>query len=413
MSEIGGDPVIAHLRLGYLVNSYPMPSLTFIRREIAALEDDGATIVRYAVRDAELPLVDPADRLEYERTKRLLDVGLVGLLWAMLSTAGTSPRSFLRGLNAAVRLALASERGLPVHIAYLAEACLLRRWAIDDRVEHIHTHFAMNAAAVAMLSRIMGGPTYSLTVHGPEEFDAPSGLGLRQKVAHAKFVAAISSYARSQIWRWADPADWGKVEIVRCGVDDSFLNHKAVDPPDEPVLLTIGRLAGQKGQLVLIDAAAILARRGRRFHLRVIGDGELREQIEIHIADAGLEEFVELMGWRSGPEVRAALEGSRALVLSSFAEGLPVVIMEAFALERPVVSTAIAGIPELVRPGESGWLVPAGSAEALADALEEVLDTPPATLRAMGARGAAQVAIQHDVRREARRIAELCRGVPR
>ncbi|QDV33343.1 Alpha-D-kanosaminyltransferase [Tautonia plasticadhaerens] len=391
--------------LAYLVNSYPMPSLTFIRREIAALEDLGWTVARYAVRDSGLPRVDPDDQLEYERTRRLLDAGPIGLLGATLAEAVRHPGRFLRSLQAAWRIGKASGRGIGVHLAYLAEASLLKRWADRDGVAHVHVHFGTNPATVALLSRLLGGPSYSLTVHGPEEFDSPRALALGEKVRHASFVAAISSFGRSQLWRWSDPDDWDKVRVVRCGLDAKFLRQEATDPPDLPRLLNIGRLDPQKGQLVLVEAAAELARRGREFELAVIGDGAMRAALEELIERRGLRGKVTLLGWRSGPEVREALGSSRALVLSSFAEGLPVVIMEALALHRPVISTAIAGIPELVRPGESGWLVPAGAVGELADAMEEALDASTDRLRRMGAAGAARVAADHDVSTEAARLA--------
>jgi glycosyltransferase involved in cell wall biosynthesis len=381
-----------------------MPSLTFIRREIAALEALGRPVARYAVRDSGLPRVDPDDQLEFERTRRLLDAGPIGLLGAMLADLATRPGRFLRAVGATWRIGRRSGRGIAVHLAYLAEACLLRRWADRDGVEHIHVHFGTNPATVALLCRVLGGPSFSLTVHGPEEFDSPRALALGEKVHHAAFVVAISSFGRSQLWRWSEPGDWDKVQVVRCGLDRSFLDQPATDPPDRPHLLNIGRLDPQKGQLVLVEAASELARRGREFRLTLIGDGMMRPALEELIDRRGLRDRVILAGWRSGPEVREALESSRALVLSSFAEGLPVVIMEALALHRPVISTAIAGIPELVRPGESGWLVPAGAVTELADAMEAALDASPEELRRMGAAGASRVAADHDVSREAARL---------
>ncbi|RUL88971.1 colanic acid biosynthesis glycosyltransferase WcaL [Tautonia sociabilis] len=389
------------------MNSHPMPSTTFIRREISALEAQGWPVVRYAVRDSGLPRVDPDDQREYDLTRRLLDAGPLALLGALIVEAIGRPSRFLRALGGAWRLARRSERGLAIHLIYLAESCLLRRWAARDEVGHLHVHFGTNSAAVAMLCRLLGGPSYSLTVHGPVEFDAPQTLALDEKVRHATFAVAISSFGRSQLWRWADPADWDKVHVVHCGLDVDFLHQEPTPPSGAPRLLNIGRLSAEKGQLVLIRAAAELARRGREFELTLIGDGALRPALEAEIARLGLEGSVLLAGWRSGADVRQALLASRALVQSSFAEGLPVVIMEALALHRPVISTAIAGIPELVRPGESGWLVPAGAVSELADAMEAALEADPAELFRMGAAGSARVQADHDVRTEAARLASL------
>ena len=392
--------------LAYLVNSYPRPTLTFIRREIAALEAMGTPVIRYAIRDSGLPRIDPDDQVEHERTRRLLDAGPFGLLGGM-GAALLRPGAFVRGLRMAIRLGRVSERGVLLHLVYFAEACLLRRWADRDGVGHLHVHFGTNSAAVALICRMLGGPSYSVTIHGPEEFDAPRALAIGLKVRHAAFAVAISSFGRSQLWRWADPEDWGKVHVVHCGIDAGDLDREPTEPPDAPRLLNIGRLDEQKGQLLLVEAAEILQRRGRVFSIALIGDGPLRSRLESEIARRGLSEVISLQGWRTGPEIREALRESRALVLPSFAEGLPVVIMEALAMHRPVLSTSVAGIPELVRPGESGWLVPAGSVDDLADAIEGVLDAEPAELRRMGAAGAALVAANHDVRCEADRLAAL------
>ncbi|WP_206352158.1 glycosyltransferase [Tautonia rosea] len=398
-------------RLAYFVNSYPMPSQTFIRREIGSLEAQGIPVIRYAIRDSGLPRVDPDDQAEYEKTRRLLDSGAFGLLGALISTILTRPVRLVQALAATWRLGRRSERGLTFHLIYLAEACLLRRWAQRDQVSHLHVHFGTNSATVALLCHLLGGPSYSVTVHGPEEFDAPKALSLAEKVRHSAFTVAISSFGRSQLWRWADPGDWDKIHVVRCGLAVDFLDRPPTDPPEAPRFLNIGRLAPEKGQLVLIEAAAELLKRGRTFELTLVGDGPFRPILEDLIDRRGLSDHVLLAGWQSSAQVREALEGSRALVQSSFAEGLPVVIMEALALHRPVISTTIAGIPELIRTGESGWLVPAGSITDLADAMEAALDATPAELRRMGSAGAARVAANHDVRREAARLAELFPGI--
>ena len=159
------------------------------------------------------------------------------------------------------RLARASDRGLLVHVAYLAEACVLRQWTRRDEIGHLHVHFGTNSTAVALLCRVLGGPPYSFTVHGPEEFDRPVSLSLCLKIRHAAFVIAICSFGKSQLWRWADFADWGKIHVVHCGLDQSFLAAAHTLPPAPPRLVNIGRLSEQKGQLVLLEAAARLAQR--------------------------------------------------------------------------------------------------------------------------------------------------------
>jgi glycosyltransferase involved in cell wall biosynthesis len=173
----------------------------------------------------------------------------------------------------------------------------------------------------------------------------------------------------------------------------------------------VGRLSEQKGQLLLIEAARLLAERGCGFELVLAGDGEMRSEIAAAIARAGLEDKVRITGWIDGAGVREEMLAARALVLPSFAEGLPVVIMEAMALHRPVISTYVAGIPELVRPGVDGWLVPAGDAAALADAMQDCLDAPAAALERMGAAAHKRVLERHDVDKAAAMLAGMFGGV--
>ncbi len=396
--------------IAYVVPTFPMPSQTFIRREVAALGARGWTIHRFAMRRYGQALAEPADRAEQERTEYILDAGASGLMRAALAEALGRPRRWLSALAAAVRMGRRSERGLARHLAYLAEACYLRRRLAERGAEHLHAHFGTNAAAVAMLCRRLGGPPYSITVHGPEEFDAPRPLDLREKARHADFVVAISHFTRSQLCRWCATEDWPKIHVIRCGLDEVFLAGDRVPVPGRPRLVTVGRLAEQKGQLLLVEAAARL--RGRRpdFELVVVGDGPLRGELERAIDRLDLRGHVRITGFLDNPGVRRELEAARALVLPSFAEGLPVVIMEAMALGRPVIATAIAGIPELVEPGRSGWLVPAGAVEPLVEAMAEALAADPAELDRMGRVGAARAAGQHDAAVESGKLAALIAG---
>ena len=401
---------LAATTIGYLVNQYPIPSGTFIRREAAAVEALGATVHRYAVRAWDRDLLDPDDRAEAARTRRILDGGLARLAVAALGAALAHPGRFARALGATWRLGRAAGRDRLKHLIYLAEACVLLGWARRDGVGHIHAHFGTNSTAVAMLCRLLGGPPYSFTVHGPEEYDRPNELGLPAKIRHAAFVVAIGSFGRSQLWRWARHEDWPKVQIVRCGLDPRYLAAEPTPPAEARRLVNIGRLEEQKGQLVLVEAAAILRARGRDdFEVVIVGGGRFQGVLEAAIARHGLHGHVKLAGWMTGDQIQAELRGARGFVMPSFAEGLPVVIMEALALHRPVIATYVASIPELVRPGETGWLVPAGDAEALADAMLALLDTPTDRLAAMGAAGAAAVRERHDVQAEARRLLELIR----
>ncbi len=395
------------MRIAYLVNQYPKVSHTFIRREIAALEARGVQVSRYSLRRVAEPLADPANRRERGRTRVILEAGAGGIAASMAAWSARRPVAFARASALAAKIGLGSERGLAIHGAYLGEACVLADRLREEGIDHVHAHFGTNPAAVAMLAGALSDVGYSFQVHGPEELDKPQAIALATKIERARFVGAISSFCRSQLYRWVGYTHWPKIHVVRCGVDPTFLEGDGRPFPSGARLVSVGRLSEQKGQMLLIEALAQLAREGVDFHLTLVGDGELRPALEEAIARLGLARRVTITGWASGEAVREHILGARALVLPSFAEGLPVVIMEAFGLGRPVLSTYVAGIPELVEPGRSGWLIPAGSVDALVSGLREVLATPVESLEAMGRAGRDAVRQRHDVRQTAATLHDL------
>jgi len=397
----------APLRVAYLVNQYPKVSHSFIRREIHALERRGIEIQRYAIRGWDAATPDQADAVEQSRTRYLLRAGVAGLLPAVLRTFLSRPGRFVDAFARAVKLSRRADRPLAYHLIYLAEACLLLEWLNASGAVHLHAHFGTNSAEVALLARALGGPPYSFTVHGPEEFDRPEALHLAAKMRDAAFVVAISSFGRGQLFRWSEPARWSRIEVVHCGLDAAYLEDQASPPPGVARLVCVGRLCEQKGQALLLQAAAQVVRGGRPFDLVLAGDGEMRDTLEALVRELGLADRVRITGWISGAEVRSEILAARTLVLPSFAEGLPVVLMEAMALRRPVLSTYIAGIPELVRDAENGWLFPAGDLEALIEAIRACLDATPAALDRMGGAARERVLARHDVDVEAAKLQML------
>jgi glycosyltransferase involved in cell wall biosynthesis len=395
------------MRVAYLVNQYPKVSHSFIRREIHALERRGIEVVRIALRGWDGELSDEEDLLERERTRYVLRAGGSALLLAAMNILLKRPISLFRGLALARRMARRGERPLAVHLIYLAEACRLEQWLRAGAIQHLHAHFGTNSAEVAMLAHELGGPPWSFTVHGPEEFDNAANIALAEKVRSCAFVAAISSYGRSQLYRLLKYSYWSRVRVIPCGLEASYFSSRPVSVPAPRRLVCVGRLCEQKGQLLLVEAARRLAEIGIGFELVLAGDGEMRAEIEALIASYRLQDNVRITGWISAKQVREEILASRALVLPSFAEGLPVVIMEAMALYRPVISTYVAGIPELVTSGEHGWLVPAGDLSALTEAVEECLDAPADTLSQMGAAAHARVKARHEVDKSAEMLERL------
>ena len=385
------------MRVAYLINQYPKVSHTFIRREILALERRGVEVIRVALRGWDGELADPEDKRERASTRYVLRDGALPLLLAVLRMLATRPLHFMRALKLTCRMSRGAERPLPVHLIYLAEACRIALWLQAADVRHVHAHFGTNPAEVAMLIHELGGPRWSFTVHGPEEFDKAPLIGLVEKVRRAAYVVAVSSYGRSQLYRLARPEHWPKVKVVPCGLEPAYYSGASSPPPAVRRLVCVGRLCEQKGQMLLVEAARVLAERGASFELVLVGDGEMRASIEAQVACYGLGAQVRITGWISSHAVREEILAARALVLPSFAEGLPVAIIEAMALRRAVISTFVAGIPELVRPGEHGWLVPAGDVEALAEAMQACLDSAVDLLARMGEAAHTRVLARHDV----------------
>lgn len=395
------------IRVAYLINQYPKVSHSFIRREILALERQGMNVQRIAMRGWDGDLVDAEDFTERDRTRYVLKNGLFGLLRSVLSVATSTPTRLFHGLRLAWQMSKRADRSLPYHLIYLAEACRVALWLKREGATHLHAHFGTNSAEVAMLASELAGVPYSLTIHGSEEFDKAEFIGLGEKLRRATFVAAVSSFCRSQLYRSVAYTHWDKMHIVHCGVDPDFYRIGATQVVEKPRFVCVGRLCEQKGQQILIEAAARLAAKGIDFELVLAGDGEMRPEVEALIAKHGLGAQVRITGWISSEQVRQELLAARALVMASFAEGLPVVIMEAMSVQRPVLTTWIAGIPELVIEGENGWLYPPGSVDELALAMERCLNTPHDELARMGSRARTRVLARHDIDREAAKLIAL------
>jgi glycosyltransferase involved in cell wall biosynthesis len=399
---------VNQLRIAYFINQYPKVSHTFIRREILALERQGYHILRIALRGWDAELVDNEDQLERTHTRYVLQEGLLPLLWAVLRTMLTSPLRFLSALRLALSMGRDAERPWPYHLTYLAEACRILPWLKSFGATHIHAHFSTNSTEVVMLANALGGPGYSFTVHGLVELRFG---GLVEKIRRAAFVVAISSFGRSQLYHKINFEHWHKVKVIHCGLEPAFHTLKATPPAATPRLVCVGRLSREKGHLLLIEAAHQLAETGIDFELVLAGDGEMRTEVGSLITKYGLSEKVRITGWISSDQVREEILAARGLVLTSFSEGLPVVIMEAMALHRPVLATYVGGIPELVLPGINGWLFPAGSVDELAAAIKDFLSRTNDELGKMGDAAHDRVLQRHSIDTEAAKLAKLFREI--
>ena len=387
--------------LAYFTNEYPSVSHSFVRREIEALEQRGWTVHRFSLR-AGRGIVDAQDRAELERTVRLAPLRLPGLLQS-LAVLLSRPLRGLSAIACAVRMGRRRPRFLR-SLFSLCWAALMLRHCRRLGIAHAHAHFGTNSASVLLLLRKLGGPSFSFTNHAPFEIEHPWVWSLPEKVAQARFAVAISKLGRAQLMRVTPQEHWQRVAVVRCGVDPQRVQPTPV--PDTPQLLCVARLSEEKGHRVLLGALAQLRRDGVACRLVLAGDGPMRGELERESARLELTEVVHFAGSVDEQRVNQLLAESRALVLASFAEGLPVVLMEAFRAGRPVVTSNVGAIDELV-DAHCGWLVPAGDQHGFAAALRAVLTTPVEELNRMGGVGRSRLEAQHDSASEAAVLCDL------
>lgn len=404
-------PSMSPSRIAYLAGEYPTVSHTFILREVMALRAQGLDILTCSVRrsppDQHRGL---AEQAEAQATFNLLDAAkqprrLIGAQIAALKNPGL----YLRTLRKAWSMRGPGLRATVYQLFYFLEATVLARHLKAQGVTHLHGHFAQASGNVALLAARLAGIPFSFTLHGPADFTDPKLWRLDAKIADAVFVACISHYCRSQAMLASPVQDWGKLHIIHCGVEPGRYD---VPPASGQGLLFVGRLAAAKGVPVLIEAMPRILAAHPDAHLTLIGDGPDRAGLEDRVRRLGLSDAVRFTGYQSQDEVAAALARSAVFVLPSFAEGVPVVLMEAMAARRPVVATRIAGIPELVEDGVSGRVVPPGDSATLATAICDILADPDQGA-AMGRAGRRKVEAEFDVAQEAARLAALFReGTP-
>lgn len=401
------------LRLAYITTHYPALSHTFILREVAALRQLGADVHTISVRRTSGDhLLSRENRDAAQSTYAVLPARARDLLAAHLSALLGHPRAYLATLRFALGLARPGLRGRVWQVFYFAEAIIVWRRCLRWQVPHIHAHHGAAPSDIAMLAAHYGsaaraGPsTWSLTVHGPTEFSDVQWFALAEKASRADAVVCISEFGRSQLMALVDDCHWGKLRVVHCGVRPA--EHRAVGEParGRPQVLCVGRLVAEKGHAVLLHALALLAREGRDLEGVLVGDGPMRGRLEALALELGIGERVVFRGALAQEQLRDCYSTATLACSSSFAEGVPVVLMEAMASARAVIATAIAGVRELVRDRDTGLLVAPGNARELARAIACMLDDPELRARLASA-GQAHVAREFDVDRCAARLADV------
>ena len=396
VNDTASAPLRPRIRLGYLISRYPAVSHTFILREIRQLRASGFEIEVASVNEPDRALADmtPDEVEETGRTYYLKRHGLGGALLAHL-TGLLTPLAYLRGMRAGLAFGGWNLKEMLFGLFYFTEALMLARWMKNHHLVHLHVHFATAAANIALVLKQFAPIGLSLTIHGPDEFYDVPGQKLVEKIEAADFLVCIGRFARSQVMKLSPASSWHKFDICPLGVDVANYNPEGKAPaalPDRPfTILCVGRLTPAKGQHILVEAAASLREWDRDFRVIIVGNGPDDSSLRSAVAAHGLGNYVTFTGPQNQEQVRALYRNSDVFALPSFAEGIPVVLMEAMASSVPCVTTRITGIPELIRDGIDGMLVTPSDSLELADTLACLMDDPELR-RELGEAGRRRVA---------------------
>ena len=396
--------------IAYVTHSFPQLTETFVYREVRALERRGLRIANFAI-------WRPGRRRAYKEALHLLDstsyvfpLSWPKLLGAHLYFVCAHPWRYLSTLLFVLARSGQTRKRTFLHFC---EAVYLALDMKRQDVNHVHAHFAINAAAIALIISRLLDITYSLTAHNSLFTDR---VLLREKLEEATFVVAISEFTRRFIAGWIPG---GKMEdktyVVHCGLSlDEFSPPEAMPADPIPVLLFVAQLVERKGAPILVEACRILAQRKVPFQCIIAGDGPERPLLERMVRQYDLEPAIRLTGALPQSQVKALLSQADLFVLpcitasSGDMDGIPVVLMEAMAMEIPTVSTSVSGIPELIEQAVSGLLVAEKDAEALADAVECLLENEELRLR-LGRNGRLKVMHDFDIEKTTTQLADLFR----
>ena len=362
--------------LAYLCGEYPRTTDTFIQREVASLRKAGFYIETISVRrPARKEQGTKEQEKERERTFYLLPCSPWRLFSDHFGLLIRSPIRYLSGLRSALTIRSPGLRSWWYQLFYFAEAGLVAARMRKHGLTHIHNHAPDASGYVTMLASEIGGITYSMTLHGFGIFSEPSRWSLQEKIERSLFTICVSYHGMSLAMLWSGRQFWDRLHVVHCGINpDNFTvrTHKG----HAQNLLFVGRLDHVKGLPILLEAFSNLADHDPEIHLQIVGDGPIRPNLEAIVTTMGLNNRVSFYGYQSQEELLGHFSNADIFIMTSFVEGIPVVLMESMASGIPVIAPQITGIPELVQDEVCGLLTRPGDVASLVNRIESLLNDP-------------------------------------
>lgn len=388
------------IRIAYIVTRFPKLSETFVYREVLELRKQGAEVECFSIhRPLPEPLPPEAKALSQETTY-LWPPHLLRFLLAILKLVALYPGKFFETLTFFLRRAPQNFSGKQRFVLHFLEGAYLAHLCRQRNVEYIHAHFANGPSSVALAAHMLSGIPFGFTCHAQDIYSDPLMLDI--KINHAQLPLTISQYNREYIFENYFLQNRAKLRLHRVAIDLAHFRPRprVVASGDSPLLVAIGRLVPKKGFIHLIHACERLAQRGIAFRCQIIGEGPERAALQDAILAAKLEDKVSLLG--AQPDVKKYLHEADIFVMpcvldeSGDRDGIPTTLMEAMAMQVPVISTNVSGIPELVRHEQTGLLTPPEDAEALTHAICRLI-VDEKLRQELAASGRRHIELHHDL----------------
>lgn len=396
-------------KIAYLVSEHPAVSHTFILREINTLRTMGFEIPVVSINQPTFVLkkIEKAEQSEIEKTFYVKKNGSIKGMKAFLQACMTHPIGTIKGLTFSFWSAGWDIKKQLFHLFYFVEALIVGVWMKQIKVSHLHVHFANPACTVALIASKIFPLTFSVTVHGPDEFDHPRQNLLTEKIEGAKFLCCIGYYARSQLMKNSFWQQWTKFEIVHQGVNPEIYTPQVFRPNPSPFhLLNIGRLVSAKGHRILLSALEMLLSQKRHLILNLVGDGPEHDRLHQEVIKRKLDKYVKFLGSLNQSEVLEQYRQADLFILTSFAEGIPITLMEAMSMEIPCISTYVNGIPELITHQVNGILINPSDVEGTAEAIAWLIDHPQERER-LGKAGRIKIQKEFNLENNVKKLADI------